>query len=69
MQGDAKKMWKDYRGALKDLNNTNVFQHNDVITLQLRLGGVKRMLGHYQRTLKDLNKVVFDPNDAIASQM
>jgi hypothetical protein len=27
------------------------------------------MLGHYQRTLKDLNKVVFDPNDAIASQM
>jgi hypothetical protein len=70
MQSDAKKMLKDYQGALKDLNNTNVFQHNDVITLQLRLGGVKRMLGHYQGTLKDLNKVdIFEPNDAIALQM
>jgi len=47
MQGDAEKMLKDYQRALKDLNNTNVFQHNDVINLQLRLGGVKRMLGHY----------------------
>jgi hypothetical protein len=28
------------------------------------------MLGHYQGTLKDLNKVdIFEPNDAIALQM
>lgn len=70
MQGDAEKMLNDYQGALKDLNNTNVFQHNETINLQLRLGGVKRMLGHYQGDLKDLNEVdVFQPNDAITLQM
>jgi hypothetical protein len=53
---------------LDDLDEFNVLEPNNAITLQLR-GNVKRMLKDYQISLKDLDEVdVLEPNNAIILQ-
>jgi hypothetical protein len=51
------------------LNTTNVFQHNNVITLKTN-NDVKTFLEDYQGALKDLNKTnIFKSHDTFTMQM
>ncbi len=56
--GDIETFLKDYQGALKDLNETNVFKYHDTFTMQMQ-GDAKKMLKDYQGALKDLTTLMF----------
>jgi tetratricopeptide (TPR) repeat protein len=60
----SKRTLKDYVGALKDLDKTNVHEINNEFILKTR-GDIKRILEDYVETLEDLDKAhVLDPNNA-----
>jgi tetratricopeptide (TPR) repeat protein len=60
----SKICWKNYHGALEDLEKINVLDANNVVILS-NLGNVKQMSKDYQGALEDFDKVnVLESNNA-----
>jgi len=63
-RGDAKRMLKDYEGALEDFDKAHVLEPNNAYILSNR-GDAKRMLKDYEGALEDFDKAhVLEPNNA-----